>query len=83
MLNLKNPEVRELAQTLARRTGQTLTGAVLNSLRDSVARLPPDQDRKIDMDAVRALIEQSSKLMRAGPRFEIEDLYDDETGLPK
>lgn len=83
MLNIKDPEAHRLAKEIAAKTGETLTETVISALRDKRARLPPDPDRKIDMAAVRALIERSSKLMRAGPRFEIEDLYDDETGLPK
>lgn len=83
MLNIKRPEVHELAQTLARRTGQTLTGAVWNSLRDSVARLPPEPEARIDLAAVREITKRTSRLMRKGRKFRVEDLYDPKTGLPK
>src|SRR5271165_7431996 len=42
-LNIKDPEVHELAAELARRTKRSLTEAVRESLRDSLARQRSDQ----------------------------------------
>ena len=41
-LNIKDPEVHELAVELARRTRQSLTEAVKDSLRESIARRRSD-----------------------------------------
>ena len=42
-LNIKDPEVHELAAELARRTKRSLTEAVKESLRDGLARQRSDQ----------------------------------------
>jgi hypothetical protein len=43
-LNMKDPEVHELAVELARRTRQSITAAVKSSLRESIARHPTRQE---------------------------------------
>ena len=43
-LNIKDPEVHELATELAGRTRQSLTDAVKTSLRESIARQRPVRD---------------------------------------
>jgi antitoxin VapB len=83
MLNIKDPEAHRLAKEIAAQTGESLTQTVVSALRDKRARLAPNPAREIDMEAIRAIIAETSKAMRAGPKFTVEDLYDDETGLPK
>jgi antitoxin VapB len=83
MLNIKDPEAHRLAKEIAARTGETLTETVLSALRDKRARLSPSPTVEERLAAIREITRETSRLMRAGPKFTIEDLYDDETGLPK
>ena len=43
-LNIKNPEAHALAARLAKMTGETMTEAVVKSLRERLARLDKSQD---------------------------------------
>lgn len=80
-LNIKNPETERLIQELADATGQTLTSAVTDAVREKLDRVR----RKGLADRLMAIGKECAEIIAntPGKMMEIEDLYDDETGLPK
>lgn len=85
MLNIKNPEAHGLAVEVAAVTGESLTEAVIVSLRERLDRVRPPR-APIDMEKVALILDQIAAAMP--PEFFTEKdptafLYDDETGLPK
>ena len=80
-LNIKNPEAQELAARMAELTGESLTLAVTQSLRERLARLQAPDARAeallaIGRDCARRLPEPVRSIDHG------EMLYD-ERGLPK
>ncbi len=80
-LNIKSEEAHRLAQRVADLTGESLTTAVTEALRERLGRL----ERKGTADRLMEIAERcATQLNGPGPKMmEIEDLYDEETGLPK
>jgi antitoxin VapB len=80
-MNIKNDEAQKLAQRLVALTGESLTAAVTEALRERVERL----ERKGMADRLMAIGHDYAKraALLPGKPMEIEDLYDEETGLPK
>jgi antitoxin VapB len=80
-LNIENEETQKLAQRLVALTGESLTAAVTEALRERVDRL----ERKGMADRLMAIGQDYAKraALLPGKPMEIEDLYDAETGLPK
>jgi antitoxin VapB len=81
-LNIKDPEAHKLAQALARETGETMTAAVTQAIRerlDSVRRRHKRDALLVDIHAISA---RSAALMKGPPIDHAELLYD-ENGLPK
>lgn len=85
-LNLKHPEVYRLARELADETGESMTDAVLASVRERLDRVRATRER--DVEARLARILELADEMRArapGGYFASDldaDLYD-EAGLPR
>lgn len=80
-LSIKNPEVERLARELAAKTGESITDAVLLSLRERLVR----QDaRRVSrrLDRVVRLAQELSKYRVDDPRTDDEILGYDEHGLP-
>jgi antitoxin VapB len=54
-LNVKNPEAERLAKALARKTGETITEAVINALRERLTReegrrsIPPLENELLEI----------------------------------
>jgi len=84
-LNIKKPETHELAERVAKLTGETLTEAVTVALRERLARLEqkPDFDEAL-YDKLKALVKDSRRLWRE-PYLSTDhgELLYDERGLPK
>lgn len=81
-LNIKNPKAYKLAQEVAQLAGESMAQAVTTALEERKARLEKD-DR---VARLTALVDGMAARLNApgGPKMiEIEDLYDEETGLPK
>jgi antitoxin VapB len=80
-LNIKNPEAHRLAQELAELTGESMATAVTEAVRERLASIR----RRGMADRLMEIGKQASERLNApGPKMmKIEDLYDDETGLPK
>jgi antitoxin VapB len=80
-LNIKTEEAHKLAQEIAALTGESLTAAVTEALRERLSRL----QRKGLAERLMAIGREAAPLLN-GPgkkMMEVEDLYDEETGLPK
>jgi antitoxin VapB len=82
-LSIKDPDADRLAREVARITGETITQAVVTSLRDRLAR---EQARSRNIDAVleeaRAIADHFASLPVLDDRSADEVLGYDENGLP-
>jgi antitoxin VapB len=81
-LNLKNPEAHALARELAELTGESLTAAVTEAIRERLER----EKRKRDEDQLVADIMAIADRVAAYPRKDNrspEELLYDERGLPR
>ncbi len=83
-MNIKNPEAHQLATELAQATGETLTAAVTEALRERLARVKAEQSREEKLKRIMAIAEECAKHMKE-PWLSIDhgDLLYDEMGLPK
>lgn len=85
-LNIKNPETERLVQELAQLTGESLTAAVTHAVQERIERVKRQKRPKGALAAELMQIgrECAEALAKApGKMMEIDDLYDEETGLPK
>ena len=84
-LNIKNPQVHELAKELAELTGESMTEAVLIALRERLARERNSEERvEAQVRAILALGEEIACRMSPETRTMDVDAYlYDEDGLPR
>ena len=80
-LNIKNPEAHRLAEAIAGATGETLTQAVTEALRERYARIE-HRKSKASVDEILAIADRVSAHVK-GPYAEHGELLYDENGLPK
>jgi len=80
-LNVKDPEAHRLAQAIAQETGETLTRAVLESLRERYERLRRRDPETLAAD-IRAIAGRAAAHIKRPYLDHAEFLYD-EHGLPK
>jgi antitoxin VapB len=80
-LNIKTEEAHLLAMALAEKTGESMTAAVTQALRERLARI----ERRGLADRLMEIGRQAAAAMTEEERnFDYDAfLYDDETGLPK
>jgi antitoxin VapB len=83
-LNIKDLETHRLARELARRNGETVTMAVKVALKERLERLQPNPKAGL-ADWINELSKRTAPLMNEGRSSKelFDELYDDETGLPK
>jgi antitoxin VapB len=81
-LSIKHPEADKLARELAELTGETLTEAVLNALRERVKRARAKRKKGRVYDRIMAIVAEIEKLPVLDPRPADEILGYDENGLP-
>jgi antitoxin VapB len=81
-LNIKDPEAHELARKLAARTGETMTRAVTEALRERLARLTRDLKRETTADDLLAIGRRCAATLKGKPVDHGSLLYD-ARGLPK
>lgn len=79
-MNIKNKEAHRLAAELAGLLGVSMTEAVTRALRDALERVKP---RGVIDPETRALVNDMQRRMKNTTGISVEDLYDDETGLPR
>jgi antitoxin VapB len=84
-LSIKNEETEQLAREVARQNGETITTAVTVALKERFARQHEIPERKSRSEVLREFSELCAPLFTDGRSGNdlINDLYDDETGLPK
>lgn len=80
-LNIKTEEAHRLARELADITGESLTTAVTEALRERLVRI----EKRARAESIMATAQDIARRLNAPGRamMKIENLYDDETGLPK
>lgn len=80
-LNVKDPEAHRLAQAIAQQTGETLTRAVTEALRERYERLRK-QDHEVLAAEIRTIAKRAAAHIKRPYLDHSEYLYD-ESGLPK
>jgi antitoxin VapB len=80
-LNVKDPEAHRLAQAIAQETGETITRAVIEALRERYERLR-HRRAKASVEELRAIAERAAAHVKRPYLDHAEFLYD-EDGLPK
>lgn len=81
MLNVKDPEAHRLAQAIARATGETMTRAVTEALRERYERLQRCSPEILATD-LRAIAKRAAAHVQR-PYIDHAELLYDEHGLPK
>lgn len=82
-MNIKSPEAERLARELARRTGESITGAVTQALKDRLERLKQMRRGRALADELDDLAKRSAALPILDHRSPDEILSYDEHGLPR
>lgn len=80
-LSVKDPEARRLARAIAQATGETMTRAVTEALRERYERLQSHR-RKASVEELLAIAKRVSSQVKRPYLDHAEYLYD-ERGLPK
>jgi len=80
-LSLKNPELEKLARRRAKRRGETLTQAILSSLKES-ERGATTREKRVTVGEILKLAERVRRLPVRSTRSEDEILGYDEHGVP-
>jgi antitoxin VapB len=80
-LNVKDPEAHRLAQAIAKSTGDTLTGAVTEALRERYERIQKRDPENLASD-LRAIAKRAAAHVKH-PYLDHAELLYDEHGLPK
>lgn len=80
-LNVKDPEAHRLAQAIAQETGETMTRAVTEALRERYERLQRRRG-KASVEELRAIAGRAAAHIKRPYLDHAEFLYD-EHGLPK
>lgn len=81
-LNIKDPEAHKLAQELARETGESMTAAVTEAIRERLESIRRRRKRDATLAAIHAISKRSAELLK-GPYIDHAELLYDEHGLPK
>lgn len=82
-LSIKNSETERLARLIAKQTGETLTQAIEQSLRERAERLHRDRRQKATSASVEEILRRVDALPDLDIRSEDEILGYDEHGLPR
>lgn len=84
-LNIRDPEVQTLAREVARATGETMTQAVKQALRERLARLraADEAERERRYKAIQEWVRHFRSMPVIDPRSPDEILDYDEHGLPR
>jgi antitoxin VapB len=82
-LNIRNKDAEQLAEALARLTGETKTEAVTRSLRDRLARLRRERSRRSLADQLDEIALHCAGLSVRDTRTSEDILGYDEHGLPR
>jgi len=81
-LNIKDPQAHKLAQELARETGESMTAAVTQAIRERLEAVRRRRKRDAIHAAIMAIGKRGEALDK-GPYVDHAELLYDEKGLPK
>ena len=81
-LNIKDPEAHRLAQTLAKETGETMTQAVTEALRERLQRVQRQRRTRTTVAELLAIGRRCAKTIKGKALNHGELLYD-ERGIPR
>lgn len=81
-LNIKDPEAHELARKISEQTGETMTRAVTEALRERLSRLNISRKSIGTADELLAIGRRCAATLKRKPVDHAALLYD-ENGLPK
>ena len=81
-LNIKDPQAHELAQALAKETGETMTRAVTEALRERLQRVRRQRRSETTVSELLALGRQCAKALK-GKLVDHAELLYDERGIPR
>ena len=81
-INIKSEEAHRLAQALARETGETMTNAVTEALRERLERVRRRQKAEVNAAELLAIGRRCAKNLK-GPVVDHGKLLYDERGLPR
>ena len=81
-LNIKDPQAHKLAQAIAQETGETMTRAVTEALRERLERLHRRRKREATVEDLLAIGRRCAATLKGKPVDHAELLYD-ERGLPR
>ena len=81
-LNIKDPEAHKLAQALARETGETMTDAVTEALRERLERIRRRRKPEVTAAELLAIGRRCASTLK-GPVVDHATLLYDERGLPR
>ncbi|HZP03794.1 MAG TPA: type II toxin-antitoxin system VapB family antitoxin [Terracidiphilus sp.] len=84
-LNIKDEETHRLASRLAKLTGESLTTAVKVSVKERLDRQEKAAKRESRMEWLTRISAETAAIMNDGRTSKelMDELYDEETGLPK
>lgn len=81
-LNIKDPETHHLARALARETGETMTRAVTEALRERLERVRRKHKKEVTAKDLLAIGKRCATTLKRPPVDHAALLYD-EKGLPR
>jgi antitoxin VapB len=81
-LNIKNPEARRLERKIAKRTGETMTRAIIEALRERLSRLCGVHKRETSADKLLAIGRRCAASLKHNTLDHAALMYD-ERELPK
>jgi antitoxin VapB len=81
-LNIKDPEAHKLARALAEETGETMTHAVTEALRERLARVKKTRSAKASVQDLLAIGKRCAATLKGTPVDHGTLLYDNR-GLPR
>ena len=81
-LSIKNQEAERLARLVAEQTGESLTGAIEQALRERLERLQRKQRAPVRIERLLEIANRVAALPRLDKRTPDEILGYDENGLP-
>jgi antitoxin VapB len=82
-LNIKNEETHRLAQELARLTGESMTVAVGEAIRDRLERVRGNSRKGMAERLMKIAKECAAHLKEPYKSMDIDELLYDENGMPK
>jgi antitoxin VapB len=81
-LNIKDPEAHKLAKALQRETGETMTRAVIEALRERLAQVRRQSKPEATTEELLSIGRRCASTLK-GPAVDHGTLLYDERGLPR